>query len=130
MNPDSNSSRWQRRELDRTVIDFPEQAANDSQPRVERVPMWLFFSGNRRLVCRSPVEVEVSPDEESGVLASCERLHVFAAGASYQEAIDSLHEQVVHFYEEYTALGDDDVVGRAVEIRRLYCEYFELLQNT
>lgn len=127
MNPDSNSSRWElsQKHADYTYLPQQDRAANDGEPQVDRVPMWLFFSGSKRLLCRRPVEVEVSQDG-AGVLASCERLHVFASGGSYQEAIDSLHEQVVHFFDEYTALEEDDVIGRAIEIRKLYRDYFEM----
>lgn len=149
MNEDSNSSRWGvvvQRYADRTPLQralLVEAANDDSGPvwqpspqategrrlGVQKMPVWLFIFGNRRLVCRRPVEVEISSDPESGVLVSCDRLHVYASGASYQEAVESLHEQVVHFYDEYTSLSEDDVIGQAVEIRRLYCEHFELSQN-
>lgn len=144
LNEDSNSSRWgvqsyadrtplQRAPLveaaneDGSGVWLPANQAHEGRRLgVQKMPVWLFISGERRLVCRRPVEVEISSDPESGVLVSCERLHVYASGFSYNEAVESLHEQVVHFYDEYTSLGEGDVIGQAVEIRHLYCEHFEL----
>lgn len=129
MIPESNSSRWylSREHFDFTPIDLPTgPAANGGEPRVERWPMWLFVSDDTRLLCPRGVEVEISQDEDCGYLASCERLHVFASGHTYQEAVDSLTEQVVHFYREYVALEEDDLIGKAIEIRRLYRDNFEL----
>lgn len=104
--------------------------ANIASPlSAQRVPMWLFVSGNSRLLCRRPVEVEISRDDDDSVLVSCERLHVFADGESYEKAIESFHEQVIHFFREYTALDEGDLIGRAIEIRNLYRQHFELTSN-
>lgn len=93
---------------------------------VQRSPMWHFVANGQRVYCRRPVEVEIREDEEGSVIAACERLHVFASGATYDEAVESLSEQVVHFCNEYLSLSADDVIGQAVEIRELYHRYFEV----
>jgi len=85
--------------------------------------MWLFVSGDERVVCTRPVQVTLREEDEVH-LAECERLHVFASGGTRQEAIESLHEQVVHFFHHYRVLGSDDVIGAAEELRRLYHRHF------
>lgn len=91
----------------------------------QKIPVWLFVADGKRLVCRRPVEVTIR-EEDGVVLVDCDRLHVFASGETYDEAVTSFHSQVLHFFEEYSVLGDDEVIGRAAEIRRLYRDYFEV----
>jgi len=120
----SRASKW---DLERK-LDPREQVANDDvASRIEKAPVWVFVADSRRIFCHRGVEIEIS-EEDSAVQISCEGLHVFASGSSYNEAMESLHEQVVHFYDEYTRLAEDEVIGRAVEIRDLYCKYFEVMQ--
>jgi hypothetical protein len=119
------SSRTNQWDLTRKPAPFEQHSGVTEEPGVHRMPMWLFVANGQRVICRRPVEVEIR-EEEDAVIAACQRLHVFSSGDSYEEAINSLHEQVVHFFQEYSALGEDEVIGRAVEIRELYHRYFEL----
>lgn len=90
----------------------------------QKLPMWLFVADGRRLICRRSVQVVIQ--EEGGeVIAECDRLHIFAVGDSFDEAVASLHAQVIHFFDEYSSLGEDEVIGRAAEIQQLYRDYFE-----
>jgi hypothetical protein len=100
--------------------------------RVSRVPMWLFVAPNGvRIFSSLPVTVEVGtegPDAETPVTAyvfNCPRLHVFASGATYKEAEDSFHEQVVHFFHSYRETDASELADDAAEIQKLYLDNFQ-----
>lgn len=92
--------------------------------REQRMPMWLFVADGFRVISRQPVEVLISKEEDV-VVAQCVRLHVFASGDSRDEAIESLSEQVVHFFREYSGLDANELTEQAAEIQRLYRDNFE-----
>src|ERR1700730_3768190 len=81
-------------------------------PRPQIMPVYVFVADGLRVSCRAPVQVEVLKDGDS-VFLNCDRLHVFASGESYEEAMTDLCEQVVHFYRHYTGRSQDDFIGEA-----------------
>lgn len=92
---------------------------------LEKGAAWLFVSGADRVLSSKPVQITIR--EEDGLyFAECERLHVYADGLSRDEAIDCLHEQVVLFFKRYSGLSENDVIGSAVGLRKLYVENFAL----
>lgn len=93
---------------------------------IEHKSMNSFAAFGSRLLCREGVDVEVYKEADT-VVAACKTLHVFGAGDTPDEALADLTEQVVHFYLDYTSANVDDLSERAVEIRRFYCEHFEVL---
>lgn len=95
-----------------------------TKAKVWAFPVWVFSGDHKRLVTDKPVKVVVYEDDGSS-FAECEGLHVYAMGASEEEAIDDLHHQVIHFYSHYTGLSDDEVIGEAAKLRRLYLEHFK-----
>lgn len=97
-----------------------------NKPRVGnavKVPIWNFAADGERISCDRPVQVELRL-EDDGCYASCERLHVHSFGTSLRECLDDLHRQVIYFYNDYTALAEDDVIGLAKELRDLYRNNF------
>ncbi|HZF27234.1 MAG TPA: hypothetical protein VEZ88_13295 [Steroidobacteraceae bacterium] len=74
-------------------------------------------------MCTPPAQVTTREDG-STYFVECEGLHVFASGSTAQEAIDSFHEQVVHFFHEYQVLGEDEVIGLGAELRQVYSQHF------
>ena len=96
------------------------------EPRVGntvKVPIWIFSADGERISCDRPVQVELRT-EDDGCYASCERLHVHSFGKSLRECLDDLNRQVVFFYNDYSMLSDDEVVGLAAQLRELYNNHF------
>jgi hypothetical protein len=85
--------------------------------------MWAFRADGERVICDLPVKVTLS-EESEGYFAQCERLHIFASAESPDECMKRIHEQVVHFFNAYSALDDDRVTGLARELRALYVDHF------
>jgi len=103
--------------------------ANDgllSEPRISNlvnVPMWIFSSEDEIVACDRAVQVEIKSEGDS-CFASCERLHVYSQGRTHRECLDEFQRQVVYFFSDYSSLEEDDVVGLAKELRRLYVDHF------
>ena len=99
--------------------------AEPAWPDVSRVPQWRFQSGEAVVVeSKTPIEVTLRHDGGE-VYAESEKLHIFASGRSVDAAMEDFSCQLVHFYEHYTNLGDDDVVGMAAQLRAIYVGEFE-----
>lgn len=95
------------------------------------VPMWEFEGGDgRRVATQRPVNVLIqleAPTEEYSEQAyvfACPSLHVFASAASYSEAEKMFQDQVVYFYNHYSALAAEDLDADAQAIHRIYRNYF------
>ncbi|MEZ5564065.1 MAG: hypothetical protein R3F24_00485 [Gammaproteobacteria bacterium] len=87
--------------------------------------MWKFIAGDARLVCDTPVRVMIR--EQNGLyLVDCERLNIYCDGPSLRKAVEIFHQQVHHYYREYSGLSEDQVVGLGAELRELYCRHFQL----
>lgn len=88
-----------------------------------KVPIWIFAADGQRISCDRPVEVELTSGDD-GCYASCDRLHVHSFGESQRECLSDLHRQVIFFYNDYSTVAEDDVVGMAVQLRALYRNHF------
>jgi hypothetical protein len=63
-------------------------------------------------------------EEETGYSAQCERLHIYAFAESRERAIEELNTQVLHFFNSYSVLNENQVTGLARELRALYRQHF------
>jgi hypothetical protein len=104
-------------------IGHSDLAREPALPRAVKMPIWAFFAHGERVECDKPVQISLS-EEPSGFNAECERLHVFAHGESPDDCIRQLHEQVIYFFNSYSALSEDQVSGLARELRLIYIEHF------
>ncbi|HEX4049481.1 MAG TPA: hypothetical protein VHY19_01185 [Steroidobacteraceae bacterium] len=102
----------------------PDQPVKDRH----KILAWLFVSHGTRVMTNVPVDVLLCRDE-GRYYAECPTLHVFADGDSYESARSSLDEQVVYFYQQYTAIAEDRVIGLAAELRAFYRQRFSLTQE-
>jgi hypothetical protein len=89
------------------------------------VPIWFIEVGNRRMRLARPFAVRLSFDgglyfAENDALAVC--AHGNSAGAALSDAI----LQVIYFYDHYRQLSEHDVIGPAIELRKLYSGLFEV----
>lgn len=104
-------------------ISHSDVAREPALPRAVNVPIWAFSAHGERVVCDKPVQISLS-EESNGFNVECERLHVFAHGESPDDCIRQLHEQVIYFFNSYSALSEDQVSGLARELRSIYIEHF------
>lgn len=93
-------------------------------PQEPRVPKWRFQRAGVVVESRVPLEVTLRREGDV-VYAESERLHIFASGHSVDSAVEDFAHQLVHFFEYYTRLGNDEVVGLAAELRQMYVNDFE-----
>jgi hypothetical protein len=88
-----------------------------------KVPMWIFSSEGERLVPRKPLLLEVEDDGQV-IFVSSGNFHVHAIGVTYEAALESFTEQLIHFYKKYENTPDGGVVGLAVRLKKIYNESF------
>lgn len=115
--PDSGG--WEQTGVDDGALDRPRPRV----PRIQRVPLRRFHSGLGTVEADRPVEAIVTEDE-SGFVAQIPSLHLFAAGTAVSDAVAALAEQVVHFFDFYTAARADQVIGEAAKLRITYLQQF------
>ncbi|HEY2809663.1 MAG TPA: hypothetical protein VGI91_12795 [Steroidobacteraceae bacterium] len=99
-----------------------------------RLPIWEFAAADgARLYSRRPVEVKVTKEvadqqtPDPTYVFSCESLHVFSSAATYDAALSSFHEQVVHFYFAYRDTDTRELAQEAANIQVIYRTYFREL---
>lgn len=93
-----------------------------------KIPLRSFKANAVKLVANKPVEIKLFFDSGSFFVES-ESLHIFAIGETIDEAFADFNAQIVHFYNYYTALGEDDVEGQAQQIRQIYQQHFQSILN-
>ncbi len=109
------------REIDQTweeAITEPQVAAASSVTAVSTVQV-----RNVRLRTTRPFPVKVTMTDDYFYLES-EGLCVYAVGKTYPEAHQEFCEQVVDIFRHYQGLSEDEVIGEARRLRRLYTALF------
>jgi hypothetical protein len=98
--------------------DFIERLEDQMRSKMPLV-LWQVISGGTRLQARSPITVRTR-SEGDFVFAENETLRTFAYGRTLEEALEQFEDHVVHFYEYYASLGDDQVVGEGARLKNLF----------
>ena len=111
---------WERAPAD---VSITSAAPKPVPPVHTRVPLKRFVSGAELLVSEKPIQITLH-FEDGYFIAENETLHIVATGESTTEAVDDFSEQLIHFYNYYSALDDGDVTGSAVSIKAIYADYF------
>jgi len=96
-----------------------------SHEKVQPNCIYVFVILNR---VDAPVQYFVVPGatlKDGAVYAESERLHIFASGKSVDAAMEDFSCQLAHFFEHYTNLAGDEVVGMAAQLREIYLAEFE-----
>jgi len=78
---------------------------------------------NVRLRATRPFPVKLTMTDDYFYLES-EGLCVYAIGKTYAEALQEFCEQVVDIFRHYQGLSDDEVIGEARRLRRLFTGLF------
>ena len=116
---------WQRVEMPR-----PDPPITDLQPpAVVRVPVRRFRGSHSTIEASKPVEVTFTLADDL-CLAENETLSIYATGETIEDALSDFIDQVVYFFHYYRSLPDDDVIGEAVRLRRLYLAGFKEIESS
>lgn len=87
--------------------------------RAETVPLTSFTDEGRTLSLSKPLLLHVSV-EDGAYFVENEPLHLFAKGSSLDEAVDAFAADLVYYWRYYNSLGDDEVAGAGLELKRIY----------
>jgi len=90
-----------------------------------RLPLllWRIESARTRLRATSAITVHVR-SENDFVFAENESLAIFAHGRTADEALEDFQEHVAHFFEYYSRLRTDQVIGDAIRLKELFAGLF------
>jgi hypothetical protein len=87
--------------------------------RAETLPLTSFVDEGRTLSLSQPLALQVSV-EDGAYFVENEPLHLFAKGASLEEAVEAFTADLVYYWRYYNSLRDDEVAGAGVELKRIY----------
>jgi len=87
--------------------------------RAESLPLTSFGDDGRTRSLSSPLALHVSV-EDGAYFVENESLHLFAKGASLEEAMDAFAADLAYYWRYYNSLRDDEVAGAGVELKRIY----------
>jgi hypothetical protein len=85
----------------------------------ETLSVTSFADAGRRLSLSKPLVLHVSV-EDGAYFVENESLHLFAKGSSLEEAVDAFTADLAYYWHYYNSLGDDEVAGAGVELKRIY----------
>lgn len=93
-----------------------------------KIPVRSFKANAVTLIANKPVETKLYFDMDTFFVES-ETLHIFANGQTVDEAFADFNAQIVHFYNYYINLSDNDVDGFADQVRQIYHQHFHAVVN-
>jgi len=93
-----------------------------------RFPLRSFQANAVMLETDKPVEIKLYFDQDIFFVEN-ESLHIFATGQTIDEALAEFNAQVVHFYNYYMSLENNQVQGQAQHIKHLYTQHFRAIVN-
>jgi hypothetical protein len=85
----------------------------------ETLPITSFVDEGRTLSLLEPLVLQVSV-EDGAYFVENEPLHLFAKGASLEEAVEAFAADLVYYWRYYNSLADDEVAGAGLELKRIY----------
>jgi hypothetical protein len=87
--------------------------------RAETLPITSFVDDGRTLSLSKPLVLQVAI-EDGAYFVENEPLHLFAKGASLEEAVDAFAADLAYYWRYYNSLRDDEVAGAGLELKRIY----------
>lgn len=85
--------------------------------------LWEICNGGVRLLANKPITVHFRV-EGTHWFAENENLRVFAHGKDMRAALDDFQSHVVYFFQHYGNLRENQLMGEAVELKRLFAQSF------
>ena len=87
--------------------------------RAETLPLTTFVAEGRTRSLSEPLVLQISI-EDGAYFVENEPLHLFAKGASLEEAVEAFAVDLAYYWRYYNSLRDDEVAGAGVELKRIY----------
>lgn len=66
-----------------------------------------------------PLTLQVSIEDGTFFVES-DSLHLFAKGASLEDAVSAFATDLVYYWRYYNSLRDDEVAGAGLELKKIY----------
>jgi hypothetical protein len=85
----------------------------------ETLPLTSFVFEGRTMSLSEPLVLQISIEDGTYFVES-EFLHLFAKGASLEEAVNAFAADLVYYWRYYNDLRDDEVAGAGLELKRIY----------
>lgn len=85
----------------------------------ETLPLFSFVIDDRTMTLAQPLQLRVAIEEDTYFVEN-DTLHLFGKGASLEEAVDAFSRDLAYYWRYYRTLGDTDVAGAGVEMKRIY----------
>lgn len=87
-------------------------------------PIWRLQPKSTTIIFRKPLLVNMRREGDL-VFVENETLSIYASGKTSEDAMIDFALHVLHFYEYYAKLSDNQVIGRAKELKKLYSALIE-----
>jgi len=81
--------------------------------------IYRLFKKNKRYLTNKPIAVKIYQDEAL-FFAENENLNVCGTGETSQEALADLYLHILHFYNYYREINEEQLVGDAIRLKELY----------
>ncbi|HEX8407654.1 MAG TPA: hypothetical protein VF883_02240 [Thermoanaerobaculia bacterium] len=85
------------------------------------LPLFSFVVAGANKALRHPLLLRVAI-EQGEYFVENDALRIFGVGRTLQEAVKSFSHDLGYFWEYYRELGDDQVAGEAVALKKRYAE--------
>jgi hypothetical protein len=85
----------------------------------ETLPLFTFVVDDHTMTLAEPLLLRVAVEEDTYFVEN-DTLHLFGKGASLEEAVDAFSRDLAYYWRYYRTLGDADVTGAGVEMKRIY----------
>lgn len=116
-------SRYQEQEPRTRTGDLVVQPEDQIRTELPLV-LWQIAASGVRLRAASPVTVRIR-SEGKFVFTENETLRVFAHGETLDEALEQFQDHVVHFFESYSKLSNDQVIGEGARLKQVFEASFQ-----
>lgn len=117
-------SQYQRQELRIETGDLLVRTGREKIESQMPLVLWQVKSSGTQLRATAALTIRVR-SEGNFVFAENETLRVFAHGQSLDEALEQFQDHVVHFYESYLKLGNDQVIGEGARLKQVFEASFQ-----
>lgn len=87
------------------------------------VPVICIQINERRIRNTKPIAIKEYVKEEI-FFAENENLAICGTGETKQEAIRDFMIHLIHFYEYYKAIDENQLIGKAIQLKKIYNELF------
>lgn len=96
-----------------------------SVPHILKLPVHEFCSDQKVVFSNKPVQITITTEDKI-YFAENESLSIYANGDSLESVIEEFSHHLVHFFEYYESKNEDEVTGKAVRLKNLYENHFQL----